>query len=72
METVPGVSPVTLPVLPTEATAAALLLQAPPVVASLKMVLVVWHRVARPVIGATVGVVSTVITLVSDIEQPSV
>lgn len=61
---VPAVDPpVTIPVLPTEATVVLVLLQVPPVVPSLRDVVAPWHTTAVPAICATGLTVTTVLAL---------
>ena len=62
---VPVATPDTLPVLPTVAIAALLLLQVPPIVASAKEVLAPVHTESVPVIGETVV---TAVTFTSSID----
>ena len=61
--------PLTTPAALTEAIAALLLLQVPPAVASVRVVVVPVHTVVVPVMAATVGATLTVSTLV-DIADP--
>ncbi len=64
MVAVPAATPLTIPVLPTEATPAAELLHAPPVVALLSVVVLPAHTLAVPVILPALGNALTVTTLV--------
>ena len=57
---VPAATPVTIPVLPTEATVGALLLHVPPPVISLKVIVWPTHTLAGPVMGAIAFTVITV------------
>ena len=73
MVAVPAVTPVTVPVLPTVATAVAVLLHAPPVAASVKPVVEPAHTVAVPVMLPADGNGLTVTTLVAAVvPQPLV
>ena len=61
----PPATPVTTPVLPATVAMLVLpLLHVPPVVASLSVIIAVWHTGVEAVIALTVGVVFTVITCV--------
>ena len=73
MVAVPAATPVTVPVLPTVATVVAVLLQAPPVVASLNPVVAPAQTIAVPVIVPADGSGLTVTTLVAAVvPQPLV
>ena len=73
MVAVPADTPVTVPVLPTVATVVVVLLQAPPVVASLNPVVDPAQTVAVPVIVPADGNGLTVTTLVAAaVPQPLV
>ena len=63
----PGVTPVTTPVLkPTVAMAGVLLLQVPPGIASLTVIAVPMHKTEGPTIGAGSGLTLTTVV----VEQP--
>ena len=53
MVATPAAMPITCPFVPTLAVAMALLLQVPPVVASLRIIVSPAHTVVGPVMGAT-------------------
>ena len=60
MVVIPVVTPVTMPVLPTVAMAGLALLQVPPGVALLNVVVAPMHSLVMPVIAATDGEATTV------------
>jgi hypothetical protein len=64
MVVTPGVRALTIPVLPTVATAVALLLQVPPPVASDSVVVAPAHTAAVPIIAAGVEITVTVVVAV--------
>ena len=73
MVAVPAATPVTMPVLPTVATVVAVLLHAPPVVASPNPVVAPAQTVAVPVIVPADGNGLTVTTLIAAaVPQPLV
>ena len=72
MVVVPGLIPVTIPVVaPTDAMAGLLLLHIPPGSASLSVVVEPAHRLALPVMGEVPGMAFTVIVVITPVPQPN-
>ena len=69
---VPAVRPVTMPDVLIVAVAGALLLQVPPGVASLRVVVLPAHSLAVPVIAATAGPASVVNVVDAEAVQPAI
>ena len=66
---VPADTPVTTPVLPTAARLVLLLLQVPPVEASVKAVVKPTHTLAVPVIAAGKGLTVTGVVIIQPVES---